>query len=499
MKYGVWVTFFVGSIQTTTFLIYGLMQLNHLKTVINLIEKSEYMMNQPNNHKPHWKSIFTVIFVVLINWYLLNRLIYSHGIFNYFFNLFITIFINLFILWWLRRKKSPVTEKKQPKSIEDMKPILDSMAYAKPYDEQSFLDGIQHKSENPDVEIIGDDPASAIQMLKPKQIIHQKAIFDKPIQPAKYCDELSNHLNDQGLSVDKNSIRELFASMAATKMIILKHEHVRVAERFIDVFSDFIGASLFIDALEPNTNLLQAWRADSGFKDCLISAQQKPHLMHIMVFSKVDMKRIDQDLNPIIEFATNPGLPLDMSAITQGQIQDMPKNIWFIVIPKTTNETKPSDSTIQGSVILELQVKVVEPKEVVTQNPLKLSYENFINLLFDGYELFFLEESEWKKFDQIEHYVQQSSAFKFDNRFGRQMERYTSTFMMFGGEKNQAIDSVMHAKVLRYIASVELYKHESSDDNLLALFEKLFGLENLIQSKKLLKEIQEVEPAPITS
>ena len=491
--------FFVGSIQTTSFLIYRGMQLNHLKTVINLIEKSEYMMNQPNTNKTHWKRIFTVIFVVLINYYLINRLIYSYGVFNYFFNLFITIFINLVILWLIRRKKRVYKEDKTPKTIEHIGPILDSMAYAKPYDEQVFQEHLRHSKEDIEEEIIGDDPESIIKMRKPKQVIQQKPLYDKAIQPFKYSEALFEYLNDQGISIEKNNIREMFAALAASKMTILKHDYAKVSERFIHLFSEFIGASLFIDDLSTSKNLSQLWRADMSLKACLISAQQKPELMHVMVFSKVDMTNLHKDLNPIIEFATNPGLPHDLSSITNGQIEDIPKNIWFITIPKKSEDCPMTDTILQAAITLELNMKVVEPKEVVTQNPIKLSYENFINLLFDGYELFFLEESEWKKIDQIEHYVQQSSTFKIDNRFSRQIERYVSTFLMFGGEKNQAIDSVLHAKVLRYIASVELYKRESSDDNLLALFEKLFGLENLIQSKKLLKEIQEVEPAPITS
>lgn len=457
------------------------------------------MMNQPNNHKLHWKRIFTVIFVVLINWYLIDRLIYSHGVFNYFFNLFITIFVNLVILWLIRHRKRVNKVDKAPKTIEHIGPILDSMAYAKPYDEQVFQDHLHHTKDDIEEEIIGDDPESTIKLRKPKQVIQQKPQYDKAIHPVKYSDTLYEYLNDQGLLVEKNNIREMFAAMAASKLTILKHEHVKISERFIDLFSEFIGASLFIDELVTHKNLSQLWGSGTSFKDCLISAQQKPQIMHVMVFSKVDMTALASDLQPIIEFATNPGLPLDMQNITNGQIEDMPKNIWFIVIPKKSEGYLMADTTIQAAVTLELNVKVVEPKEVVTQNPLKLSYENFINLLFDGYELFFLDETEWKKMDQVENYVQQSSTFKFDNRFSRQIERYASTFMMFGGEKNQAIDSIMHAKVLRYIASVELYKRETSEDNLLALFEKLFGLENLIQSKKLLKEIQEVEPVTITS
>ncbi|MDX9808270.1 MAG: hypothetical protein RBS87_06950, partial [Acholeplasma sp.] len=338
------------------------------------------MMNQPNTNKTHWKRIFTVIFVVLINYYLINRLIYSYGVFNYFFNLFITIFINLVILWLIRRKKRVYKEDKTPKTIEHIGPILDSMAYAKPYDEQVFQEHLHHGNAEEDEEIVGEDAESSIRMRKPKQVITQKSLYDKAIQPFKYSEALFEYLNDQGISIEKNNIREMFAALAASKMTILKHDYAKVSERFIHLFSEFIGASLFIDDLSTSKNLSQLWRADMSLKACLISAQQKPELMYVMVFSKVDMTNLHKDLNPIIEFATNPGLPHDISSITNGQIEDIPKNIWFIIIPKKSEDCPMTDTILQAAITLELNMKVVEPKEVVTQNPIKLSYENFINL-----------------------------------------------------------------------------------------------------------------------
>jgi hypothetical protein len=325
-------------------------------------------------------------------------------------------------------------------------------------------------------------------------MVHQKGVYDKAIQPQKYGDDLYQHLLDMGLSIDKNNIREWFASLAASKLMILDNEYRNVAERFIEISAEYIGAPLFKTECAPETTLKTLWKEDSAWKDCLTMAKQKPHLIHIMVFTKVAIGTIDMGFRPIVDYALNPLLPVHIGEITQNDIEELPTNVWFVLIPNKFDSKQLSQDMIQSSVTLELNAKVIEPKEVVTQNPIKLSYENFINLLFDGYEAHFLDESEWKKIDQIEQYVRQSSNFKIDNRYGRQLERYTSAFMLFGGEKNQSIDSVMHAKLLRYIGSVQLYKQSNNDDNLLALFEKLFGLENLIKTKVLLKDIQEVEP-----
>jgi len=152
-----------------------------------------------------------------------------------------------------------------------------------------------------------------------------------------------------------------------------------------------------------------------------------------------------------------------------------------------------SNKLIQGSVYLDLSIKLTDPKDEVIENDLKYSYENFTNILFDGYDQYYIDESEWKKIDQIENYLKKNLDFNIDNRLVRQIERYTSTVLLFGGEKNQAIDGMFYTKLLRLISTLDLIKDKQSEESLVSLFEKLFGLENLSRSKQLLKDIKEVE------
>jgi len=121
----------------------------------------------------------------------------------------------------------------------------------------------------------------------------------------------------------------------------------------------------------------------------------------------------------------------------------------------------------------------------------KLSYEFLTNLFEDGYNTNYIEEPEWKKFDQIERYLQEHNSFAMDNRLFRQLERYTSLFLLFGGDKTEAIDYVLYSKFLPVIRVLDMDGPQKSDNELLQLFEKLFGLENLTKSKQILKLIQD--------
>ena len=171
------------------------------------------------------------------------------------------------------------------------------------------------------------------------------------------------------------------------------------------------------------------------------------------------------------------------------QVQYIPNNLWFFVIPES-NESIVSDKLSLSAITIEVKAKLTMPKDTVTQNEFKISNEYYTNFLLDGYETYYLNESDWKKIDRIELYFQQYGSFKIDNRVFRQMERFASTFLMFGGDKHEAIDTILYNKLLKVISHLEFNQTSETDDQVLNLFEQLFGLEYLPRSKQVLKDIQ---------
>lgn len=327
---------------------------------------------------------------------------------------------------------------------------------------------------------------------KPKNIIEKEPVFVKNLDAKSYSDSLYTYLNDNGVMINMSDVRELFSGMALSKLIVLKSEDPLLSERVLSLFSDFIGANYYKNKVNSILGSFDdLFKEGYRFNKALESANNQPNRIHITSLSNVRLETVEQYFDKVIEYAWNPLLPCNITNEKFTTVKEMPVNNWFFVIPTKDSGDFASKEFARSAVTIELNAKVVTPKETVEQNESKLSYEFFNNFLLEGYENYYVDETEWKKLDKIVDYLQENSSFVFDNRLFRQLERFTSTYIMFGGDKFDAMDTVLFSKVLKAISLLEIKQDQNSESGLFQLFEKLFGLENLSKSKVLLKEIQQ--------
>jgi hypothetical protein len=321
---------------------------------------------------------------------------------------------------------------------------------------------------------------------------NKKSIFDSNIDANKYSSDLIAFLLDNGLSVDKQNIRQLFSCIAASKLIILKSEKPLISERFIELFSDFIGAHFFKNEVKSGLDTFDDLFLDGyQFSKAIITANKKPNRINIVSLRNIKLNTLEQYFSNIIDYSLNPLLPCDIKNKHFSTVTELPNNMWFMVIPSNSSDIIPSGRIAESAITFELNIGEITPKDEIRHNEFKLSYENITNFLTEGYEEYFLKEKQWKKIDRIEEHLKQYSTFSLDNRLFRQLERYSSTYIMFGGDKYDAMDCMLSAKLLPVIALIDIDRTYSNEEGMLKLFERIIGLENLSRSKKLLKEIQE--------
>ena len=448
--------------------------------------------------------IISTIFMIVMNWFLYNRsLTIAEDIELYFFVSIAIFFNGLYIVHFILSVKS---KDKTALPVESLMIVMDDMEYALPtnveYSEQYQTDDKidenkdiieqQDRAHIQDIQKEIEQPLTYADIPKPKRVIPQEAIFDKTIEPEKYCDQLSQYFYDRGLFVEKNNLREIFASLAASKLIILKHESPIISQRFMELFSEYLGAHYVIDeGMEHVETFDELFVGEHPLKSSLMSANKHQHKMHIMTFKDVNLNQFEQYGKIFIDFAINPLLPCYINSREFKNKFKMPMNMWYVIIPHAKEDMHLSEKISEAAVTLEITAKIIEPKEEVYENHIKVTFESFRNLLIDGFEQYFIDEQVWKNIDEVEAFFNQYKPFSIDNRLFRQLERYTSTFLMFGGEKNEAVDHMFYNKLLHVLSTIDLSKPQENREDVLLLFEKLFGLENLIKSKNVIKEIQE--------
>ncbi|MDG0889349.1 hypothetical protein [Paracholeplasma manati] len=442
------------------------------------------------------KIAFSTTLFILIDIYLIYRLIKVESMSGYFFNFGLLIVGNAIMI--IALKKLIQSNNNSTRDMRDISTLLDQMPYAKPSNEEILIktsDGKHKESVADDSEVIEtEDGTPPLVIQKPKSIVKPKAIFDKPIKPIKYTDELFAYMTDSGLAIDKNNIRETFSALLTTKLSLFISDHPKITERYLELFFGFTGIQETVIELTKNVKTFEdLCSPEFSLMKTLTAAVHEPNRLFVNVIKEVDLSTVSETFDKILSFAYNPLIPCDIINRHNTIIETMPHNVWFVLIPKKDTLIKLDQSLAQSTVLIDLSIRLIEPKAEVIENNVKLSYDFFSNILIDAFDQHFIEESEWKKIDQIEQYIYKNAAYKMDNRLFRQFERYTTTLLLFGGDKNQAIDSILYTKLLRLISTLTVIKDKESEDNLVSLCEKLFGLENLVKSKVILKEIQEIE------
>jgi hypothetical protein len=328
---------------------------------------------------------------------------------------------------------------------------------------------------------------------RPKEMIPTKAIYVKQLDLKSYCDDFLEYAKECGIAIHKNVVRELFSALAASKLIVVSNDDEMVSERFIELFTEFVGGTFFSSVYKQEINHFEdLFVHTSSFRNAIISANDNKNMIHFSTLRGVNTSNLPTYYDKVCDYSWNPECETTIRNVNFDAFENMPKNLWFFAITKD----QVSFDTLKfahSAVLIELNAKIIESKDKVEERQKKLNYESFINILEDGYDSFYFTETQWKKFDQVHEYLKKYGEYEIDNRLFRQLERYSSTFLMVGGDVYECIDRIVYNKLLFVIRLLDLTKIKDREETIFQLFERLFGLGNLTKSKDILKNIDDLK------
>lgn len=449
-------------------------------------EEKNQKTSKPRRQLSNWKLVLAYFILFIMDAFFIVSMLQSTS--PYLYLVFVVLgILNVIALILLRDFISTNNKKRRshPKMFEQ---FVDKLKVFKPIKEEVYtiqseevIEEVLHFDEVEDVQI---------EILKPKEVIHQKPTYNEQVHLNHYANELYTYLMDSGLKVERSIIREILAGFAASKLIIIKHPSSNVSERFIELVTDFIGAKLTIDRENPEWKSIQDVAFNSSINEVIDNANAHKQAMHVYALKRVNLLNLTNYFNEIIDYAYHPNIN---KIIEQGNLskREIPINAWFIVLPRNIKNLPPMKQLHEAAITINLHADVVEPKTTMYENKLKLSYHEFTRHVRDCEDAFYIEEEYWKKIDHIERYINEHKPFKIDNRMMRQMEKFSSMYILMGGEQNEAVDTILNDKILEMVEPMKLHRINENDEGIFAVAEKEFGLENLVRSKVVLKRIED--------
>jgi hypothetical protein len=165
----------------------------------------------------------------------------------------------------------------------------------------------------------------------------------------------------------------------------------------------------------------------------------------------------------------------------------IPQNLWIVLnlAPSETLDTVPEYISDLASVN-SFEFALCDPIDTHTDIK-RFKYPQFDHLNGKIKTIAEIDEDNWKKLDRLEEYVKSHAEYSFGNKLWTGFEKYIATYIACDGERKEAMDKAISARLLASIIS-SLSGHISEEDQSLSdTLDTIFGEENTASCRRMIQ------------
>ena len=335
--------------------------------------------------------------------------------------------------------------------------------------------------------------------------------FDNVTSLATFCEQFRNYCAYQkGLFYTIEDIRAFISNLATSKIMVLQGMSGTGKTSIALAFEDFIGNQTTVIAVQP------MWKERSDlvgyFNEFTKKFNETPLLkelyranftdqMFIIVLDEVNIARIEYYFAEFLSLLEYPNINQRTLEITNDTWQKDPKllkegrlwikpNVYFLGTANNDESTfSISDKVYDRAMIINLDKKA-EPFKGEAQNRVRISNENFENLVKDAQKSYENYELLDKKIDAINSILMEYFEITFGNRMVNQLKTYVPVYVACGGKEEDGFDDFVCKKILRKLESKDALKVNNAIVPVLERIESEFGKDNMKRSKEYLLRFQ---------
>ena len=309
------------------------------------------------------------------------------------------------------------------------------------------------------------------------------------------CTNFAEFAASKGINVEPSSIRNIFAAINSSKIVVMDVNNKELEGQFLDVLNEYFANVAGVMEIEENCNsqfnLLWKQEEDkyvaTNFLNSLHSATIDNKKQNVCILNKVDFTNLKSYFADFIKFANNPKEEV-VIAVNEEVSLTIPNNISFVLIPSTDNYLNEVNRDFVNAalfieVLISKSVVVEDAEEVVVKN---VPTEDLKELVRVAKADFYISESTWKKLDEFEDTIKQTERFAIGNKNTLQLETYSTILLECGADQSEAIMNSLTSKIVPIIKTLRTYKKENGEKVVFEIMEKLFGEENLSKVQRAL-------------
>jgi len=171
--------------------------------------------------------------------------------------------------------------------------------------------------------------------------------------------------------------------------------------------------------------------------------------------------------------------------LKEGKIK-IPENVWFIGTANNDDSTFGITDKVYdraSSIVMNEKAIPFNGKDLPSLN---LSYEYLTELFDNALKKHEISNNNKVALEQLDNYISETFQITFGNRIMRQMETFIPVYVACGRSEIEGIDYLIARKIIRKFETLNLPFLKRELEELIKLFDTLFGKDKLKESKNMI-------------
>ena len=366
----------------------------------------------------------------------------------------------------------------------------------------------EEAGEGQEGEVVTEAAASRFPKLATVDAKYRGVDMDIPYRPGLSLEELCNAFRNfaasqLGLYYRMDVVRELFAGMAASKLIILEGISGTGKTSLAFALGRFFGSEAALIPVQPSwkdrSELLGYYNEftkkfnESEFLKALYGVGYR-HDLVVITLDEMNLARIEYyfaEFLSIMELRDTSAWEIDLiptniegdPVLLKGGKLAIPQNVVFFGTANNDDSTFTiADKVYDRAITLFFDDKG-RPFQAASQDPMVIPYTQIRGLYDDSIRQHPISESMLQKFEELDNYVIKKFKLAFGNRIMKQLESFIPVYVGCGGREVDGFDFIFTNKILKKFEALNLAFLKEELKSLITFLDKLYGKDAFPRAK----------------
>ncbi|MCM1545792.1 MAG: glycoside hydrolase family 3 C-terminal domain-containing protein [Clostridiales bacterium] len=320
------------------------------------------------------------------------------------------------------------------------------------------------------------------------------------------CRNLRNFAMHRGINLEITSARSLVAAIASCKLVFLTSKNAELLPAFVKILNEYYGNEMPVradDGWKALSDLL--WEEGDGkfvlsaFSNAVYGAHKSREQERVLVIENVNINNLGSYFCNFLEYANHPTEEYVINFNEETSFR-LPDNLTYVLVAKDGVLDMLPPEILNAALVADVMLSDATVTEGEEAEPKILSHEDFLLMLSEAKEEYYVTERIWRKVDGLCEAINATERFAIGNKNIIQSESYTSVLLACGADEPEAVTDMFLAKLSYILKNTRMFRQDGGEKTVFAIVEKLFGDEELTKIKRSLAKIvrvAEVQPEQV--